>query len=53
MLKKILSQVLNYEKKRDRKVGETSQRGSKESVSSVDTRRLEEKIPDPWDDPLM
>jgi hypothetical protein len=53
MLRKILSLVFNYEKTRDRKTTETSRRRSEKSVSSVDTRRPKEKIPDPWDDPLM
>jgi hypothetical protein len=48
MLRKILSLVLNCEKKRDRKTGETSERGSKESIASVDTRSTQTKIPDPW-----
>ena len=53
MLRKILSLVFSYEKTRDRKTAETPKGRSKEFVSSVDTRRAKEKIPDPWDDPLM
>jgi len=56
MLRKILSQVFNCEKKRDRKTGETSKGGTQEPISSVDLRSTEEKTeyyPDPWDDPLM
>jgi len=48
MLRKILSLVLNYEKKRDRKTTETSKGGSEKSVSSVDTSGTQKKIPDPW-----
>ena len=48
MLRKILSLVLNCEKKGDRKTGETSTGGSEESIASVDSRRPQEKIPDPW-----
>jgi hypothetical protein len=56
MLRKILSQVFNYEKTRDRKIRETSKGGSEKSISSVDFRSTKEKTeyyPDPWDDPLM
>ena len=48
MLRKILSLVLNCEKKGDRKTGETSAGGSEESITSVDSRRSKEEIPDPW-----
>jgi hypothetical protein len=48
MLRKILSLVFNYEKTRDRKVRETTERRSEEFVSSVDTLCAKEKIPDPW-----
>jgi hypothetical protein len=48
MLKKILSLVLNCEKKRDRKTRETPKGRSEESISSVDTRSTQTKIPDPW-----
>jgi hypothetical protein len=48
MLKKILSLVLNCEKKGDRKTGETSTGGTEEPISSMDTRRTKEEIPDPW-----
>lgn len=48
MLRKILSLVLNCEKKGDRKTGKISPGGSEESSSSVDSRRPKEEIPDPW-----
>ena len=48
MLRKILSLVSNYEKKRDRKTTETPKGGSEKSVSSMDTSGTQKKIPDPW-----
>jgi hypothetical protein len=68
MLRKILSQVFNYEKTMERRIpGEKTRTNS---VSNTDTQRrseksqsgmgssgydvrLQEKVPDPWDDPLM
>jgi hypothetical protein len=46
--KKIRSLVLNCEKKRIGEDRETPKGGSKESISSVDNRSTQTKIPDPW-----
>jgi hypothetical protein len=48
MLRKILSLVLNCEKKRVGEDRETPKGGSEKSISSVDNRRPQTKIPDPW-----
>ena len=48
MLRKILSLVLNCEKKRVRETGETAEGKTKEPISSVDTYDTQTKIPDPW-----
>ena len=48
LFKKILSLVLNCEKKRVRETGETAEGGTKEPISSMDTRSTQTKIPDPW-----
>ena len=48
MLRKILSLVLNCEKKRDGKTGETAERRTKEPITSMDNRSTQAKIPDPW-----
>lgn len=53
MLRKILSLVLNCEKKRDAKTGKVSQRKDRESSgvessTKMDTRDTKETFPDPW-----
>jgi hypothetical protein len=51
--RKIHSLVSNYEKARVGKTREDVKRKSKELVSGMVTRRYQETMPDPWDDPLM
>jgi hypothetical protein len=52
MLGRILSLVSSYEKKRDRKIDQTSgedpEGRSKEFISSVDFVSTKQEIPDPW-----